>query len=610
MSALRSIAVLLFLAAAPFAWAQKPQFTESRVALVIGNAAYQKSPLRNPVNDARAIADRLQRLGFTVIRRENLRSKEIGAALREFRSRVSAGGVALFFYAGHGLQVKGVNYLPTVDADIETEEDVPTQSLNVGQVLELMEEGKARVNLVFLDACRDNPFARKFRSISRGLAKVDAASGTLISFATRPGSVAADGEGKNGLYTEHLLKHMEEPGLPIEQVLKRVGASVKLASKGRQEPWTEGLLDGDFYFRTGVVATPTPAATDPAAVELTFWESIRASSNAADYRAYLDQYPDGRFAQLAKNRIDGLKTASIAPAPVAAVSARPSVQLAPDKLEGTLKKVRDSGAITIGHRDASLPFSYYYDSNRQPVGYSIDICHRIVDAIKGAIGIASIDVRYQLVTSANRIPLVTNGTVDLECGSTTNNLARQQEVAFSLTYWVTANRFASRRNQNFRTFEDLRGSTVVSTAGTTNLKQIYDLNSQRNLGLTIVPARNHVEAFQMLELGRAAAFVMDDILLHGLIAQTRNPGEWAVSNEALSAEPYAVMVRKGDPQFKAFVDSVIGDIYKTGDIRTIYRKWFEQPVPPRGISLNIPVSAQLNRVFANPTDSGEPSAYR
>lgn len=233
---------------------------DQRVALVIGNAAYKEGALRNPVNDARAVAEGLQRLGFVVIKRENISAKQIGPALREFRSRLSAGGVALFFYAGHGVQVRGVNYLPAVEAEIEAEEDVPTQALDVNKVLELMDEAKTRVNLVFLDACRNNPFSRKFRSVSGGLAKVDAASGTLISFATRPGSVAADGDGKNGLYTEYLLKHMETPGLPIEQLLKRVGAGVKLASKGRQEPWSEGLIEGEFFFRAGVPPAAPPIA--------------------------------------------------------------------------------------------------------------------------------------------------------------------------------------------------------------------------------------------------------------------------------------------------------------------------------------------------------------
>ena len=222
---------------------------ETRVALVIGNSAYKNSPLKNPVNDARAVSAKLRAFGFTVIERENLSQKQIGSTLREFRSRLVPGAVALFFYAGHGLQVQGTNYLPVVDADIASEEDVSLQSIEIGKVLQLMDESKTRLNLVFLDACRNNPYARSFRSAADGLAKVSAPSGTLISFATRPGSVAADGSGKNGLYTEQLLAVMDIRGLPIELALKRIVAGVKAASKGRQEPWMEGSIEGDFYFR-------------------------------------------------------------------------------------------------------------------------------------------------------------------------------------------------------------------------------------------------------------------------------------------------------------------------------------------------------------------------
>lgn len=320
----RIVLLSLILLLPGIAGAQRPLHatTEQRVALVIGNATYREGRLLNPVNDARAMADALESLGFVVIKRENMKSREIGSALREFRSRLSPGAVAVFFYAGHGLQVRGVNYLPAVDAEIEAEEDVANQSLDMTRVLELLDEAKTRINLVFLDACRNNPFSRRFRSASRGLAKVDAASGTLISFATRPGSVAADGDGKNGLYTEHLLNHMSTAGLPVEQMLKRVGSEVKLASKGRQEPWSEGLLEGDFYFRPAAApaAVAAPATSvDPAVLELALWDSVKNSRSAEELSAYLDQYPKGRFAAVARARLK-----SLGAAPVAASAAQPS----------------------------------------------------------------------------------------------------------------------------------------------------------------------------------------------------------------------------------------------------------------------------------------------
>ena len=300
-----------------------------QVALVIGNSNYKKSPLTNPVNDARDMAAKLLGLGFTVIKRENLTTKEIGPTLREFKSKLTPGAVALFFYAGHGLQVKGVNYLPVVDADIAGEEDVPSQSMSVSLVLETMEEAKTRLNLMFLDACRNNPFARRFRSAAGGLAKVNVPSGTLLSFATRPGSVASDGNGRNGLYTLHLLNQMDKPGVAIEQALKRVIGGVKSDSAGEQEPWMEGAIEGDFCFG-GCSATPIPVGTsaaDPAAIELTFWDNVRNSRSASDYQAYLIQYPKGRFAALAKARLKDLSkpesTPPTTPAPVAVNTYQP-----------------------------------------------------------------------------------------------------------------------------------------------------------------------------------------------------------------------------------------------------------------------------------------------
>lgn len=286
---------------------------EKRIALVIGNSSYSGSPLKNPSNDARAMAAKLKRLGFDVVARENLRTRDIGTTLRDFRSRLQPGSVALFFYAGHGLQLKGINYLPTVDANISNEDDVPLNSININQLLDIMDDAKTRLNLVFLDACRNNPFTRRFRSAEGGLARINAPSGTLISFATRPGSVASDGDGDHGLYTQHLLTQIEIPNQPIEQNLKRVVAGVKKASEGAQEPWMEGSLDGDFYFVGGPVASaaagPTAAPVvvsgigESASFELSFWDSIKASDSIDDYRAYLGKYPQGQFAPLAEARL-------------------------------------------------------------------------------------------------------------------------------------------------------------------------------------------------------------------------------------------------------------------------------------------------------------------
>lgn len=287
---------------------------DQRIALVIGNSNYKSAPLANPVNDVRAVAAKLRHLGFAVIERENLGIRQIGATLREFRSKLAPGGVAVFFYAGHGLQVQGVNYLPAVDAEIASEEDVSLQSLELGKVLQLMDDAKTRLNLVFIDACRNNPYARSFRSATDGLARVAAPSGTLISFATRPGSVAADGSGRNGLYTEQLLAAMDMRDVPIELALKRVVSGVKSASKGRQEPWMEGSIEGDFCFgvcgagtQVAALVPSVNAARTPQQIEDELWDGIRGSDNPAVFEEYLKQYPKGRYVAQARIKLAEFK---------------------------------------------------------------------------------------------------------------------------------------------------------------------------------------------------------------------------------------------------------------------------------------------------------------
>lgn len=293
--------------------------SDRKVALVIGNSEYRSAPLKNPVNDAADMARKLRSLGFEVLERPNIKAATIGRTLREFRALLTPGSVALFFYAGHGLQIKGENYLPAVDADIQGEEDVPNQSIAVRQVLDVMESARTRMNLAFLDACRNNPYARSFRSGAEGLARVSAPTGTLMSFATKPGSVAADGTGRNGLYTSELLKAIDEPNLPVELMLKRVVSGVKSASKGMQEPWMEGSIEGDFEFR--VVDVPTESVVTAAMAEQQKKEAVAAAlAQAARERADLQK-------QLDDARRRGDKPAAIAPPAPASVAAAPPALL-------------------------------------------------------------------------------------------------------------------------------------------------------------------------------------------------------------------------------------------------------------------------------------------
>jgi glutamate/aspartate transport system substrate-binding protein len=280
-----------------------------------------------------------------------------------------------------------------------------------------------------------------------------------------------------------------------------------------------------------------------------------------------------------------------------------------EDLTGTLKKIKDTGAITLGHRESSVPFSYY-DDKQKVVGYAMDLCYKVVDAVKAELKLDKLEVKLNPVTSATRIPLIANGTVDLECGSTTNNLEREKQVSFTITHFVTANRFVSKKSANLKSVDDLKGKTIVSTSGTTNIKQITEIGAQKNLGLNILAAKDHAEAFLMMETDRAAAFVMDDILLYSLVAESKAPGDYVISADALSVEPYGIMLRRDDPAFKKVVDAAMTDIYKSGAVNAIYDRWFLKPVPPKGITLNVPMSPAFKKVVANPTDSGDPAAYR
>lgn len=279
-----------------------------------------------------------------------------------------------------------------------------------------------------------------------------------------------------------------------------------------------------------------------------------------------------------------------------------------EELTGTLKKIKETGSITLGVRDTSIPFSFMNDKQSYE-GYSIDLCMKAVTAIQKNLGLTALNVKMQPVTSATRIPLMANGTIDMECGSTTNNMERQQLVSFAPTMFVTANRFISKKSANIKTLDDLKGKTIVSTSGTSNLKQITSLNAERNLGMTILTAKDHAEAFLMVETGRAAAFVMDDVLLASLAATSRTPNDYTISADALSVEPYGIIVRRQDPAFKKVVDTAISNVYTSGDINKIYAKWFLSPVTDKKINLNFPMTAELKAVLAKPTDSGEPSAY-
>ena len=259
---------------------------------------------------------------------------------------------------------------------------------------------------------------------------------------------------------------------------------------------------------------------------------------------------------------------------------------------GTLDKVKASGSMTVAYRESSIPFSYLGADNT-PVGFGWEICGRIVNAVKTATGRSDLKVQTQAVTSQNRIPLLVNGTIDIECGSTTNNSDRAKQVAFAVNYFYTGTRLLVKADSPVKSIDDLKGKKVVSTTGTTNFQVLRKVNVDRNLGFELLGAKDHAESALLVEQGRADAFGMDDILLYGLKASAQNPNSLAVVGEALQVEPYAIMLRRDDPAFKKLVDDTVAGMMKNGEFETLYRKWFQSPIPPKGINLAAPMAKDL-----------------
>jgi glutamate/aspartate transport system substrate-binding protein len=285
-----------------------------------------------------------------------------------------------------------------------------------------------------------------------------------------------------------------------------------------------------------------------------------------------------------------------------------SAQAGAEELTGTLKKVKETGAISLGYRDSSIPFSYL-DDNQKPIGFAIDICLGIVDAVKNELKLDKAKVELIPVTSSTRIPLLANGTIDLECGSTTNNAEREKQVAFTNTHFLTATRFVSKKSSHLNSIDDLKGKPVVATSGTTNIKQLTEANAARNLGITIIPAKDHAEAFLMVETDRAIAFVMDDILLASFVAGSKDPSAYAISEDAFSKpEPCGIMLRKDDAAFKKVVDAATAALFTSAEGQKLYDKWFMQKIPPKGVNLNTPIAPELKAEFAHPSDSPDPGS--
>jgi ABC-type amino acid transport substrate-binding protein len=261
-------------------------------------------------------------------------------------------------------------------------------------------------------------------------------------------------------------------------------------------------------------------------------------------------------------------------------------------LADTLDKIAASGKITLAYRESSVPFSYL-DGPAKPIGFSVDVANAVADAVRKQLKKPDIQVEWQAVTSQNRMPLVMNGTVDLECGSTTNNSARGKDVAFAINHFYTGTRLLVKKSAGIKDYADLAGKNVSTTTGTTNLQVLRKYSTEKNLNFNLQFGKDHADSFLLVESDRAVAFGMDDILLYGLKANAKNPADFEVVGESLQVEPYACMLRKDDPAFKQLVDGVIGGMMKSGEFEKLYTKWFLQPIPPKNLPLGLPMSPQL-----------------
>ena len=273
------------------------------------------------------------------------------------------------------------------------------------------------------------------------------------------------------------------------------------------------------------------------------------------------------------------------------------------ELTGTLKKIKETGTITLGHRESSIPFSYL-DDKQQPIGYAMDLCMKVVDAVKTELKMPNLKVNLQPVTSGNRIPQLQAGNIDMECGSTTNSVERQKQVAFGPTYFVINVTAAVKKSSGIKSLADLNGKTISTTSGTTAVPLLKQYERTKSADIKEIYGKDHAESFLLLAQDRTAAFVMDDILLAGQIANSEKPGDYMIIMESLRTEPYSMMIRKDDPQFKALVDKTVGSVMKSGEIDRIYAKWFTSPIPPKGSSMNFPATPAIKEAFTNPNDKG------
>lgn len=614
-----------------------------RVALVIGNSQYRAAPLKNPVNDALDMARSLERAGFSVELLKNGNQRQMDESIQAFGKTLQKGGVGLFYFAGHGIQYHGRNYLIPVDARIQDESDVKYEAVDAGRILAKMELAGNDLNIVILDACRNNPFARSFRSAEQGLAQMEAPAGSFVAYATSPGSVAADGPDHNGLYTKYLLQYMDEPGIAIEHVFKKVRRAVRRDSDKKQTPWENSSLVGNFYFYPEKAGQPTTSSTAPVSAsdykstldeEEELWLAVRETSDPAELELYLQQYPQGRFATVANLKARKLRQGSEKPShsnltvhtnpadalvrilnispqyspgmvlspgryqvevsaqnyttetrwvtlaagkdvsvefnlnPVETPSTSPTFQVEQDTVAGSVpREILARGKLRVGLEPGYMPFELT-DKKGQIIGFDVDLAKKMAEAM---------GVRLELVSTAwdGIIPALLTNKFDIILSGMTITEQRAQSIDF-VPYFTSGqtmlipNKLAS----VVQSYKDLNKAkyTVASKLGTTGEQTTKKM----------IPKAQYLsyetEQEGVLELinGKVDAFIYD-LPFNTIASLEKWQGRVTHLDTPIIPEIYGIALRKGQPEFKAWLKNFMTKTKTTGVYETIHSKWFKDP---------------------------------
>lgn len=615
-----TLLVLAFLASASYSQVPK------RFALVIGNDSYRTvEPLKNARNDARIFAQTMRDAKFEVIAQNDLGRDQFWSVIDKVKGQMNKGDELVFYFAGHGVQIGANQYLLPVDIPVpDSDRQVERSAIPLVEVLDAFSE--ARVSVFVIDACRDNPFPKKLtRSIggTRGLTRPEPTTGQIVILSAGRDQRALDsvpGRGsQNGLFTYELIQVIRNGNPEVrnafEAVKERVDDVARKANH-QQRPAVSHDLRGNFFFfpetRQALVANPvfgqkneTKLPSDEE-IEAQAWDDAQRFNTLSAYQAFLTAYPSSRYAGRARIGLAMLLPSRLPSTGLESIQSpqqnrESTIAIVPSlSNSATLQKIASTGRITMGVREASGVLSHSLGGGVYS-GFHVDICKRVVNSIETMLG-RKIDTQYLPVTSQNRIPLVQNGTVDFECGSTTNNTLRQRDISFLPTTFVEEVRIAVKANSGINSIAQLNGKNVVVTTGTTSSQTLRKSEYANNIDFKEVFGRDHSDSFLLLDTGRAEAFVMDGSILAGNIAASKNPADFKLLGEVLSVEPIAIMIRKDDVGFKKIGSDTIAEMIRSGDMAKLWDKWFVQPIPPRNSRLGYPLSQSTRAAWASLND--------